>query len=209
MSNEEHSGELYIDFLPNHPQNDATRERFRELLSRAFTGRLAESVERIWDLPQLAVLIQADYLRLLVESRDLYIEGHFYPCVAMCGIVAERLVKDTLRLSVCLRRGNVATIPPETAFDQLERVEVRGIINFLKEGDLLSEEAAKAAISLGELRNAYAHARGRSQQSDALKAILFLHSLVEGTVSVFKDHEIQDGAFVPKQRPGSPPDDIE
>ncbi len=40
-----------------------------------------------------------EYLELLTEARELYRSGHFYSCVAMSGIVAERLVKDLLRQS--------------------------------------------------------------------------------------------------------------
>jgi hypothetical protein len=68
----------------------------------------------------------------------------------------------------------------------------------LKEAGLLSAEAAKAADSLGQLRNQYAHARGQSPQPDALKAVKLLHILVEDTVSVFKEFEIKDRTFVRK-----------
>jgi hypothetical protein len=73
--------------------------------------------------------------------------------------------------------------------------------SFLKNAELLSEDAAKAADKLGELRNAYAHARGKDPQKDAIGAIKWLHLLVEGTVSVLRDFEIRDGIFVRKASP--------
>jgi hypothetical protein len=116
----------------------------------------------------------------------------------VCGIVGERLIKDVLRASVLVQKDGSLQLPPDAAFKQLERVEVNGIIRFLKEGGLLNAEAAKAADSLGQLRNQYAHARGQSPQPDALKAVKLLHLLVEDTVSVFKEFEIKDGTFVRK-----------
>ena len=52
-----------------------------------------------------------------------------------------------------------------------------------------------------QLRNAYAHARGKNPEDDAAKAITWLHAIVEDTVSVFKDFDVKDGAFVRKTKP--------
>ena len=67
--------------------------------------------------------------------------------------------------------------PKGLAFDQFERVEVNAIVRFLKEAEILSSEACKAAEQLGQLRNGYAHARGKEPERDANKAIQFLHAL--------------------------------
>jgi hypothetical protein len=198
MNDEPQYRKVFIDFLPNQPQTDQSRENFRGILRQSLEGRLEDSVARMWVLPRLAVKPEGEYLALLLESRELYVDGRFYSCVAMCGIVGERLVKDVLRGSVLIQKDGAATAPSEKAFDQFEHVEVSGIISFLKEAAILSDDAARAARNLGELRNAYSHARGKDAQSDALKAIQLLHTLVEGTVSIFRDFEIKDGAFVPK-----------
>lgn len=116
----------------------------------------------------------------------------------MCGIVGERIIKDVLRASVRLEKDGVIHIPQDKAFDQLEYVEVAGIIRFLKETELIAANPAKAAEDLGKLRNRYAHARGKNPDRDALEAIKLLHSLIEGTVSMFKEFEIKDGVFVRK-----------
>jgi hypothetical protein len=195
---------VYLDLLPNQPKNDQTRQAFREMLWRRFDERLPDSVERIWELPPIILKEPlGNYLTLLLEARDLFVSGHFYSCVAMCGIVGERLVKDVLRTRVLVQADGGPRRPTDSAFDQFERVEVSGIVRFLKEAGLLSPEAARSADDLGQLRNRYTHARGEDARGDALKAIRLLHSLVEATVSVFKEYEIKDGAFVPKQT--SPP----
>ena len=198
MSDEPQLVEVFVDFLPNQPRNDESRELLRQIRRKSFEENLDEAVERVWDLPSIVVKPRGEYLTLLQEARELYIAGHFYPCVAMCGIVGERLAKDVLRISLLVQHGESPERPSDKAFDQLERVEVSGIVRFLREAGLLSEEAARSARKLGELRNDYAHARGKSPQEDALKAIGFLHTLVEGTVSAFEDHEIKNGVLVPK-----------
>ena len=116
---------------------------------------------------------------MLIEARDLYLAGHFYSCVAMCGIVGERLVKDVVRGSVLVQKTvHPPQRPSDAAFNQLERVELASIVRFLRESDLLNGEAANAAKKLAELPNDYAHARGKTPPGDALKALKFLHTLM-------------------------------
>lgn len=193
--------EVFLDLLPNQPKNDQTRDSFRNLLRERFEQGLSDSVERIWDLPPIIVKPHGEYLALLLEARELYVAGFFYSCVAMCGIVGERLVKDVLRASVLVQKNGSTQVPSGRAFDQFERVEVSSIVRFLEKADILSAEAAKAAKDLSEIRNKYAHARGKGATTDAAKAIKLLDDLVGDTVSFFKDFDIQDGAFVRKKSP--------
>lgn len=190
---------VFLDMTPNEPKNDQTREARGQRLRLQLEQRLGDAVERMWDLP--AVILhdpQAEYLKLLLEARELYVDGRFYACVAMCGIVSERLVKDLVRASVLVSTTTGPVQPPPEAFDSLERVEVSGLVQFLNKAALLGDEATKAAKGLIEFRNAYAHARGKNPPAEALQAIKLLHTIVEATVSVFKDHEIKDGALVKK-----------
>jgi hypothetical protein len=185
--------EVYLDLTPNRPKTERTREDLGNELRQRFEERLPDAVERIWDLPPLVLQKpRGEYVALLVEARELYVEGHFYPCVAMCGIVGEWLVKDMLRASVVVYKAGNTICPTDEAFDQFEHVDASGIIRFLNKADLLGDGAQKAAQGLGELRNKYAHARGRDPRTDAIKALGLLHALVEGTVSVFKDFELTD-----------------
>ena len=187
--------DVFIDFLPNQ-----SRETLGKILRERFAQRLDASVDRLLDLPRLMLQQPAnEYATLLCEARDLFISGHFYSCVAMCGIVGERLVKDIVRASVLIRddAGRVGR-PAETAFNQLEHIDSSSLCRFLKEAQLLNDEAAKAANELCQLRNRYAHARGKDAQGDAVKAIRLLHMVVEDTVSVLKDFVIRNGTLVMK-----------
>jgi hypothetical protein len=191
--------QIHLDYQSNRPKNDESRDQIKQIRRKAFEDNLTSAVERTWDLPPEMVFTQrGEFLELLCEARELYIVGHFYPCVAMCGIVGERLVKDVLRESVLVVDGESLQRPSEKAFNQLEYVDVSSIVRFLKETDLLSAEAVTASEKLITLRNKYAHARGKSPQNDALKAVGYLHTLVEGTVSVFKEHEIKNGVLIRK-----------
>ena len=160
--------EVFLDLLPNQPKNDTTRDGFRKMLRDALEKKLDESVERIWDVPPIILKEPVgDYFRMLLEARQLYVEGYFYSGIAMCGIVGERLSKDLLRASVLIQKSGVPTIPTAKAFDQFERVEISGIVRFLKEAEVLSGDAAKAATDLLQIRNDYAHARGKASKEDA------------------------------------------
>lgn len=131
-------------------------------------------------------------MELLLEARELFLHGYFYSCVAMCGIVAERLVKDLLRTSLLVNKAGHISRPDDGALNQLERVDVNGMVRFLKEAGLLEDGAAKAASRLGELRNVHAHARGMQPESDATEAIAYLQTIVEATVSMFPHSESGD-----------------
>ncbi|MBI2817080.1 MAG: hypothetical protein HYX72_09085 [Acidobacteria bacterium] len=185
MGDQKQQVEIFLDFLPNQPKNEDTRESFRNLLRQSFEQKLPAAADRLFELPPILVR-QEDYLPLLLESRELFIAGYFYSCVAVCGIVAERLVKDLLRNSILVERDGVQSPPTARAFDQFEYVDMSKLVQFLKEAGLLNEEAAKAALKLGQLRNRYAHARGKDPHNDAKNAIELLDKIVEHTVSLLK-----------------------
>lgn len=193
---------VFLDMLPNFPKGEKSRADLRDILRTEFENRVSDSVERVWDLPAVILQHKGEYLELLVEARQLYVAGYFYSCVAMCGIVGERLAKDALRAVVAVEKDGTLTRPTPKAFDQLERVDASGIVRFLKEAGILSDEAAKASADLGELRNKYAHARGKAAKQDAVEAIRLVQKLVDDTVSMFKDFEIREGNFVRKKKLG-------
>jgi hypothetical protein len=184
MSEDENLIDAYLDLLPNLPKTEQSRDLLRAAMRARFEAALPEAIERTWELPGIMVNPLGAYLALLREAREVFCAGHFYSCVAMCGILGERLVKDLLRMSVLVIKDGCATQPPEAAFVRFERVEVSGIAGFLQEAGVLEQQAAQAAKNLGALRNTYAHARGDNAEADARKAIGLVHSLVEATVSL-------------------------
>lgn len=208
MSDEENkTPQMFVDFLPNHATHPKLQDSVRDMHRRNLERDLENIISRQGQLPQLMVFIVGDYVNLLTEARNLFCYGYFYACVAMCGIVTERVMKDILRNHVCTLSQNVVYRPSDKAFDQLEYVDMRSITNFLAEAGLIDSGVKTAATKLGELRNKYAHARGQDPQEDALKAIQFLHKIIDGTFSVLKDHTIKDGKIVPKKEAEETPEE--
>jgi hypothetical protein len=145
--------DVFLDLLPNQPKDDKTRDNFRQMLLARFNERLPHAVDRVWELPPIILKEpQGEYVALLLEARELYLAGYFYSCVAMCGIVGERLVKDAFRAAVRIEIDGQLLTPSEKAFDQFERAEVSAVIRFLRESGLLGAEPAKVAEGLVTLR---------------------------------------------------------
>lgn len=85
--------DVFIDLEPNQPKNEQTRASFREILLDRFEQRLPQAVEHVWELPPIILKEPLkEYVTLLLEARELFVLGQFYACVAMCGIVGERLI---------------------------------------------------------------------------------------------------------------------
>lgn len=203
MSQEQRRIPVYLDLAPSDAADPENWETNASLHRQRLETNLNAIIQRQSQLPVLMIHFDGDAVKLvvdlLIEARELFCHGYHYACVAMCGIVVERIIKDILRHHIMVSRGRDGVDrPSEKAFDQIERVDVRSLINFVTEAGLVSSEVKKAATKMGELRNDYAHARGRTPEADALKAITHLHAVVEGTVSVLRDFEIKEGVFVPR-----------
>jgi len=186
---------VFADPGSDQPQTpEAKAELEAEFLSR-FKLAVSDNVARYWQLPSLAVPRgNYEYLDLLTEARELYRLGHFYSCVAMSGIVSERLVKDLLRQTIMISKDEGHPVKPtDKALDQLERVDMGALVRFCKEAALFDHPTSDAVTTLYELRNKYAHGRGRDAARDSLKAIGLLHRLVEATVSIKSDFEFIGG----------------
>lgn len=197
MSKDENAFPLYIDFTPDHARTPELVDGVRDIYRKELEDQLPAIIERQKELPTLMLDVSGEHVRLLIEARDLFCHAYFYSCVAMCGIVAERILKDTLRRHIFVATDDQISQPSEKAFDQLEHVDISSITKFLSESELIDPEAKSAAETISRLRNKYAHARGESPEADALKAIRHLHTLVAHTVSVLKHFTIKEGYLVP------------
>ncbi len=197
-SNKDRQVPVFIDTIPNLLQSSLSEERKKEAIREGFDSRLEDIIERYSSLP--ALMIQpGEYCWLLKEARWLYILGYFYSCVAMCGITAERILKDIFTGHLLIIKGNQAEFPNDKMGRRLEKFGARRICQFLINAEILDQSLKSDFKNLGELRNEYAHAGGKHPQKDARKAIDHLHTIVEGTVSILKDYKIQDGKLVSKR----------
>ena len=139
--------EVYIDFLPNQPKNEIFRQYAAERLRQQLEGRPEASVDRQWELPQLIVKPEGEYLELLLEARDLYINGYFYSCVATCGIVGEWQAS----IGAGLERKQVVALFPRSSRVEIELMKADSVAPLAAEeskGSSLSSSFAKCPIDL-------------------------------------------------------------
>ncbi len=92
----------YADFRPNAAKHHLKEELLKgsqEQVAELPSGALGEKPlahdtwERLSQLPPL-LIEDGPYCGLIKEARDVFVDGHFYACVAMCGISFERFQRD-------------------------------------------------------------------------------------------------------------------
>ena len=105
----------------------------------------------------------------------MFVNGHFYACVAMCGISLERFQRDK-------------AAPFGAARKKIE--EVRRI---LQKNKVLLPETLDLCEKMAKLRDKYAHGRGSNPKEDALKALAWMHSFIDKETNLMRDYVIVDG----------------
>jgi hypothetical protein len=183
----------YCDFRPNDARlrlSEESSKRSRERPAELPTGSMDEKSvkhhkdERLSQLPPL--LIEAGrYCELLREARDVFVDGHFYACVAMCGISFERFQRDKAE--------------PYGATRKHKMPRVRKI---LQENKVLKEETLALCKKMAKLRNDYAHGDGPKPKEDALKALTWMHSFIDKETNLMRDYVIVDGVLSRKRGTG-------
>ena len=131
--------------------------------------------ERLSQLPPL--LIEAgSYCELLREARDVFVDGHFYACVAMCGISFERFQRDRAKQYGATRKHKIW--------------QVRDI---LRRNNALSPNTIELCEKMANLRNDYAHGDGQKPKEDAFMALQWMHSFIDKETNLMRDYVISDG----------------
>ena len=180
----------YADFRPNaakrHLDEESSKgseERPAELPSGAMDEKSFEhhKDERLSQLPPLLIEV-GPYCNLLKEARDVFVDGHFYACVAMCGISFERFQRDEAKPYGAMRKHNM--------------LQVRRI---LQKNRVLSAGTLTLCKSMADLRNEYAHGDGLNPKEDALKALTWMHSFIDNETNLMRDYVIVDGVLSRKR----------
>ena len=181
----------YADFRPNEAKlrlseelSKGSQERSAELPSgvmdeKSFAHDKDErhKDERLSQLPPLLIEV-GPYCELLREARDVFVDGHFYACVAMCGISFERFQRDKAE--------------PYGATRKHKMPRVRKI---LQENRVLKVETLALCKKMAKLRNDYAHGDGLKPKEDALKALQWMHSFIDNETNLMRDYVIVDGVL--------------
>jgi hypothetical protein len=180
----------YADFRPN-----AAKRHLREELSKGSQGQLAEGTlgenpiahdtwERLSQLPPL-LIEDGPYCKLIREARDVFVDGHFYACVAMCGISFERFQRDKAE--------------PYGATRKHKMWQVRSM---LKKNRVLSPGTLSLCKSMAGLRDEYAHGQGLNPREDALKSLAWMHSFIDNETNLMRDYVVVDGMLSRKRAAG-------
>ncbi|MGB2820319.1 MAG: hypothetical protein WBF17_05020 [Phycisphaerae bacterium] len=142
---------------------------------------------RLAQLPPLLIEPGA-YCALLREARGVFVDGHFYACVAMCGISFERFQRDKAQ--------------PFGAEDRHKMPEVRRILTRNK---VLTAGSLALCEKMANLRNQYAHGHGRQFERDAFKALEWMHQLIDVETTLMRDYGIVRGVLHRKVGVGKAP----
>ena len=181
----------YADFRPNDAKLQLSKvsakdsqERCPKLppgvLDEKALGR--KNYLRLSQLPPLLIQV-GPYCDLLREARDVFVDGHFYACVAMCGISFERFQRDKAKPCGATRKHKIW--------------QVR---KMLRNNKLLKPKTLTLCEEMADLRNDYAHGHGLKPKKDALKALGWLHRFIRNETSLMQDYVIKDGQLHRKQR---------
>ncbi len=191
--------DVWTDLTPNVLKIPGEEENYKEFIIQEFKKNIDDIIKRTKELPAI-MTHPGRYSNILLETRQLYIEGKFYSCVVMCGITAERIAQDLLRVTILFRKGKMGLPPTAEQGKQLEQIPLETVRELLIATKVIENDLKSQFTKIAKLRNKYAHGRGRNPHKDAIKAISSLHQVIEGTVSVFKRFDIKNGKFVPKTK---------
>jgi len=175
---------VYIDFRPN-----VAKRQLKEDLPKDSPEQVAElpagapgdnpinhaATERLSQLPPL-LIEDGPYCQLIREARDVFVDGHFYACVAMCGISFERFQRDKAK--------------PHGATQKDKMDKIRSI---LEKNSVLSPKTLELCESMAKFRNKYAHGDGLNPKEDALKSLEWMHSFIDNETNLMRDYVIVSG----------------
>jgi hypothetical protein len=175
---------IYVDFRPNATKLNLKKELPKGSqkqgagLSTIMLGdnSLNHTAQKRLSQLQPLLIEDGDYCRLIREARDVFVDGHFYACVAMCGISFERFQRD--------KAG------PYGAKQKNKMDRIRDI---LKENSVISPKTLPLCESMAELRNKYAHGRGLNPKEDALRSLEWMQSFIDNETNLIRDYVIVDG----------------
>ena len=183
----------YADFRPNAAKHHMDEELSKDLQKRPTeltSGPMDDKSfshqknERLSRLPPLLIEV-GPYCKLLREARDVFVDGHFYACVAMCGISFERFQRDKANPHGATRKHKMSQIRKK-----------------LQENKILSPETLILCKSMADLRNEYAHGEGLKTKEDALKALNWMHIFIDNETNLMRDYVIVDGILTRKRTAG-------
>jgi len=183
----------YVDFRPNtaisHLKEKSPKGSQRRIADLP-AGVLCDDPlnhagqERLSQLPPL-LIEDGPYCQLIREARDVFIDGHFYACVAMCGISFERFQRDKA-----------------IAYGAKQKDKMNIIRSILKKNRVLSLKTISLCENMADLRNKYTHGHGLNPRDDALKSLEWMHCFIDNETNLMRDYVIVNGILSRKNAIG-------
>ncbi len=180
----------YLDFRPNaakrHLQEKILKGKQKQIAEILydglnFTSQKPAALERLSQLPPL-LIEDGIYCRLIREARDVFVDGHFYACVAMCGISFERFQRDKAK-----------------SYGATQEDKMNSIRSILKKNNVLSLETLSICEDMAKLRNKYTHGQGLNPREDALKSLKWMHTFIDKETNFMRNYIIVNGILKRKQ----------
>jgi hypothetical protein len=174
----------YVDFRPNGAKFRASKVSEGQPMDQrpdSLPGFLENTsldqhkYERLALLPPL--LIEAGpYCDLIREARDVFVDGHYYACVAMCGISFERFQRDKAK-----------------PYGAKQSQKIGCVRSMLEKKKVLKPESIKLCEKMASLRNKYVHGHGLKPLEDALKSLEWMRSFIDNETNLMRDYEVVNG----------------
>ena len=175
---------VYLDTIPNLLKDSKNEKIISDTLLANFNDKIAEIIERYKNLPAIVVDLGV-YTESLKEARQVYVEGYFYSCIAMCCVTAEKIAKDILIQNLFIQKDDNFEKIPKEAIKYFEKINLETIREILIKSNLISVTLRAPYKKLAELRNKYMHTIDiTSKEADAVSALNFLHTIIMETVSL-------------------------
>jgi hypothetical protein len=171
----------YADFRPNAAKRHLDEESSKDSQEQPAELPSGAKDERLSQLPPL-LIEDGPYCKLLREARDVFVDGHFYACVAMCGISLERFQRDKAK-----------------PFGATRKHKIWQVRKMLQSNEILTSETLGICDRMAKLRNKYAHGDGLKPKEDALKALTWMHSFINNETNLMRDYLIVDGVLSRKR----------
>ncbi|MFH1077445.1 MAG: hypothetical protein V1753_11565 [Pseudomonadota bacterium] len=167
----------YADFRPNAAKRNLKEELSKSSQEQDKNPLAREALERLSQLPPLLMEAGA-YCGLIREARDVFVNGHFYACVAMCGISFERFQRDKA-----------------TPYGITRKHTMKQVRSILRKNKILLPETLDLCKKMADLRNDYAHGHGLNPKEDALKSLDWMHSFIDNETDLMRNYVIINGTL--------------
>lgn len=189
--------EIYLDLFRNSYSGSPSEkrqktEKFKKIKIEEFSKTAIARVKRHMKLPTFVMQRDDEVLPLLLEARETYINGYFFACIAASTTAADRICNGLLDI-YGIDKHTKKSILKRTFGQKLPQLRSLGLISDAQEAFL---------ETLNKIRNKHLHPKRTitsiSTKRDALQSIQLLHQFLEGTLSVFRDYQIENGKLMPR-----------